>query len=239
VNIVLKHREFLEEVAIRAAADDTDQAERMAESVVAGVARCLDEPGRERLVAVLPSSMTDVVAMAARHVEQSGLAPFLATVASATDTSPERARYVAQATLSLIAADDPDAAAVIRGRLPDDMDELFEAPGDGPPPEPLASAAMPGPAELTAEEVDRVLDRLPGWTGDDRRLRRTVGLPPDLDVSIREDIARAEQELNHHARVEDGPDGTTFVLWTHSVGVVTDLDVQLALRINDAIDGSE
>jgi pterin-4a-carbinolamine dehydratase/uncharacterized protein (DUF2267 family) len=233
---VLEHREFILEVAERSAVDDHEQAKRAAESVLVGVARRLDDAGRDRLASILPSALAKLVKESTVPPETADLPAFLATVASAADMIPERARYVAMATLSVIGDDDADTASFLRAELPDDFDELFQAPGMGPPPERAASAAMPGPTELTPEEVQRALARLPGWTGDDKRLRRTVRLPPGEDAEIREQIANVEREMNHHSVVEEGPDGTTFVLWTHHRGVVTDLDVELARRISEIIE---
>ena len=44
--------------------------------------------------------------------------------------------------------------------------------------------------------------------------------------------------MNHHAVVEERPDGTVFRVWTHARGVVTDLDVELTRRISDIIEES-
>ncbi|MEU7813022.1 4a-hydroxytetrahydrobiopterin dehydratase [Pseudonocardia sp. NPDC049154] len=41
--------------------------------------------------------------------------------------------------------------------------------------------------------------------------------------------------LTHHARVEQQQDAVTFELWTHSLDRVTDMDVELARRIDAAI----
>jgi uncharacterized protein (DUF2267 family)/pterin-4a-carbinolamine dehydratase len=237
VSTLLEHREFLEEVEARAGLDDAEQAREAAESVLAGVARRLDPESRAQLAAVLPSLMADLVNGTGRSAEPEDLPGFLAVVASACDTSPERARYLAQAVLSAIADREPEAAASVRERLPDDFAELFAAPGAGPPPERAATAAMPGPTDLTRAEVERALARLPGWTGDDRRIRRTVRLSPEVDAEVREGIARVEREMNHHARIEEGDDGTTFILWTHARDLVTDLDIELATRIHEIIEG--
>ena len=42
--------------------------------------------------------------------------------------------------------------------------------------------------------------------------------------------------MNHHAVVEEQEDGTTFRVWTHARGVVTDLDIELARRISEIIE---
>lgn len=94
----------------------------------------------------------------------------------------------------------------------------------------------PGPTDLTREEVERALLRLPGWSGDDRRIRRTVQLPPEIEAEVRERVAEVEGELNHHAQTENGPDGTVFTLWTHTRDRVTDLDLQLATRIHEIVE---
>jgi pterin-4a-carbinolamine dehydratase len=44
--------------------------------------------------------------------------------------------------------------------------------------------------------------------------------------------------MNHHAVVVERPDGTALRVWTHVRGVVTDLDVELARRINGVIEDS-
>jgi 4a-hydroxytetrahydrobiopterin dehydratase len=44
--------------------------------------------------------------------------------------------------------------------------------------------------------------------------------------------------MNHHAVVEERPDGTAFRVWTHARGVVTDLDLELARRISEVVENS-
>ncbi|NHC12804.1 4a-hydroxytetrahydrobiopterin dehydratase [Motilibacter deserti] len=84
-------------------------------------------------------------------------------------------------------------------------------------------------ADLTADDVAKALERLPGWSGSTQRIERTV---PALPGGVLAQVHAAEEELDHHAVVDEGPGGTTFSVWTHSRGCVTDRDVELALRIN-------
>ena len=58
---------------------------------------------------------------------------------------------------------------------------------------------------------------------------------PERQRPLRDAVARAEQAMTHHARVEQLPDGVTFEVWTHSLDRVTDMDVELARRIDAAI----
>jgi uncharacterized protein (DUF2267 family)/pterin-4a-carbinolamine dehydratase len=234
---VLAHREFLEAVADRAGLDPPDAAKRPAELVLVGVARRLDDSGRTLLGATLPTQLATLVLDSAPLRRDEDKTRFLETVASDLNASPERARFLAQAVLSALADQDAPSAEAVRSQLPEDFLDLFTAPGDGPPPDRAATAALPEPTDLTEEEVAAALARLPGWTGDTRALERTVVLPPGIGQAIRDGIARVEQELNHHAVVEERADGTVFRVWTHARGLVTDLDVELARRISEVIEG--
>jgi uncharacterized protein (DUF2267 family)/pterin-4a-carbinolamine dehydratase len=234
---VLAHREFLGAVADRAGLDRPDAAKRPAESVLVGVARRLDDSGRTWLGAALPTQLATLVRESVPLLRDQGKTPFLETVASELDATPERARYLAQAVLSELADQDPPTAEALRKELPEEFLDLFVAPGDGPPPDRAATAALDEPTDLTDDEVAAALADLPGWTGDVRALERTVVLPPGIGQELRDRIARVEQEMNHHAVVEERDDGTVFRVWTHARGVVTDLDVELVRRISEVIEG--
>jgi pterin-4a-carbinolamine dehydratase len=104
------------------------------------------------------------------------------------------------------------------------------------PAESAGAARAAAAARLTREEVEGALENLPGWTGDEQRIRRTVSLPADVADDVRDRIARVEEEVGHHAVVEEDPDGTTYLLWTDPRGIVTELDLELAARISDVVD---
>jgi uncharacterized protein (DUF2267 family)/pterin-4a-carbinolamine dehydratase len=233
---VLAHREYLEAIAARAGLDPPDAARRPAESVLVGVARRLDDPARNALASTLPTKLAELVRDSAPLRRDNGRTPFLETVASELGTSPERARFLAQAVLSALTDQDSSAAEAVRGQLPEDFGDLFAAPGGGPPPQRAATAALPEPTDLTAEEVEAALASLPGWTADVGALERTFVLPPGVGQELRDRITRVEQAMNHHAVVEERPDGTAFRVWTHARGVVTDLDVELARRISEIVE---
>jgi 4a-hydroxytetrahydrobiopterin dehydratase len=237
--MAMGHKAFVNAVAKRVGRDDLERVEREIESVLAGVARRVGSDGRAGLAAVLPRGFAKIVAESTTPVEDPGLASFLATVSSVPDDDPERARYVAQAVLSLIAEDEPAVAETLRGELPDDFGDLFTPPPAHSRREgaaPSASPATPVPAGLTREEVEGALEELPGWTGDEQRIRRTVSLPAEVADDVRDRIARVQEQMNHHAVVEEDLDGTTYLLWTHSRGGVTELDIELAARISDIVD---
>ena len=239
--MTMGHKAFVNAVAKRVGRDDLERVERETESVLAGVARRVGPDGRARLAAVLPRGFAKIVAESTTPVEDPGLASFLATVSSVPDDDPERARYVAQAVLSLIAEEEPAVAETLRAELPDEFGDLFTPPparSRGEAAAPPASSATPAPAGLTREEVEGALEELPGWTGDEHRIRRTVSLPAEVADDVRDRIARVEEQMNHHAVVEEDPDGTTYLLWTHARGGVTELDIELAARISDIVDNA-
>lgn len=92
---------------------------------------------------------------------------------------------------------------------------------------------LPRNQPLAPDELATALGELPGWVGDTRRISRTV-LPRDL-WGLLERVAAAEAELDHHTVVDLERGTVTFALWTHVRDAVTDADVALAHRINEAV----
>ena len=91
------------------------------------------------------------------------------------------------------------------------------------------------PTRLTSELVADALTALHDWTGDTERISRTVKLTADDAARLKVFVAESADSMNHHPVVEDGDGSTTFVLWTHSEGGVTELDIALAARIDDLV----
>jgi 4a-hydroxytetrahydrobiopterin dehydratase len=81
--------------------------------------------------------------------------------------------------------------------------------------------------------VADAMTNLDQWSGDAQRISRTVRVP-DADALLAA-VAEAADTLDHHPVVEREGDGVTFVLWTHSLGGVTELDIALASRIDDLV----
>ena len=89
------------------------------------------------------------------------------------------------------------------------------------------------PTLLEAQLVDDTLQSLPGWNGDTHTLWREVHLPPDLDQELRRQVDVDSTAMGHAAGAEQVEGGTRYVLTTHDVGGVSELDVALAARISD------
>jgi 4a-hydroxytetrahydrobiopterin dehydratase len=86
---------------------------------------------------------------------------------------------------------------------------------------------------LDDQLVADALTNLPDWSGDVQRISRRVQVD-DPDALV-EAVAELADTLNHHPKVEREGDELGFVLWTHSEGGVTELDIALASRIDDLI----
>ena len=85
---------------------------------------------------------------------------------------------------------------------------------------------------LDGEGLAAALSLLPDWEGSSERISRTISLDAHRDEVLRTQIDLVAAEIDHHPVVEDTDDGTRFVLWTHSRGGVTEMDVALAARID-------
>jgi len=92
---------------------------------------------------------------------------------------------------------------------------------------------MPRPPRLSPDEIAAALHGLPSWRGDGDALHRTVELPSFRDaVAAIVAIADVAEELDHHPDVDLRWRTLHLTLVSHSAGGVTDLDLQLARRID-------
>jgi 4a-hydroxytetrahydrobiopterin dehydratase len=89
---------------------------------------------------------------------------------------------------------------------------------------------------LDPEEIDRQLGELPGWSGDGSALRRSASFP-GFPAAIRavDDIAVLAEAMDHHPDIDIRWRTLHLTLSTHSAGGVTQLDVELAHRIDEAV----
>jgi len=81
--------------------------------------------------------------------------------------------------------------------------------------------------------VADAMANLPEWSGDAKRITRTVRCSGAEDLLAQ--VGEVADALDHHPVVERDGDAVTFVLWTHSQGGVTELDIALASRIDDLV----
>ncbi|MFI2650091.1 DUF2267 domain-containing protein [Micromonospora fulviviridis] len=225
----LGYRDLVDDVSRRAGVDFST-AKVAAEATVLALAWALDEAERERLLEAVPVKLHDVVPVDGIE-RRRDLPGFLAEVGRRSRLTPEQARYQAEATLAALA--DADGELVESLRVPDGLRDLLAPtePGGG----------LVGPTSATApldeQELRAALGRLPYWSSDRQSLVRTIELPAgNLDrVLDRLDQLRGETGRGPQIGRPD-PDSAVLTVRTQQVDGVTALDVDLARRVDDAID---
>ena len=97
---------------------------------------------------------------------------------------------------------------------------------------------MPRPPRLSDDELAAALPGLPLWSGDGDGLRRTVQLPSFRDaVAAIVAIADVAEEMDHHPDVDLRWRTLHLTLVSHSAGGVSELDLDLARRIDALLPG--
>jgi hypothetical protein len=240
---VIRYRDLVAEVGRRTGLE-FDLARRAAESTITVLAWTLDGTDRRRLLDAVPTELHDDYPTEPASTDSdpapdppTDLPSFVREVARLAHRTPEQARYQAQVVLNAVA--ERNSGLIESMALPVDIRELI-----APPPTGGGLVDSTGhTAPLTDDELAEALARLPLWSGTRAALSRTISLPPDsLDRVLRR-LERLRRELGRGPHVgRQNYDGTAgfgtavIVVRTSSVNAVTVLDVELAHRIDEAID---
>jgi 4a-hydroxytetrahydrobiopterin dehydratase len=97
---------------------------------------------------------------------------------------------------------------------------------------------MPRPPRLSPDEISAALHGLPHWTGDGDGIRRSIELPRFRDaVSAIVAIADVAEEMDHHPDIDLRWRTLHVAVVSHSAGGVTELDLELARRIDALLPG--
>ena len=94
------------------------------------------------------------------------------------------------------------------------------------------------PTLLDADTTATALEALPGWRAVDGCLQRSVEVPAGASALLRS-VGQISAQMNHQAATDVHGHTVTFRLSTSSVGGISDLDVDLAARIDQVLSGSE
>ncbi len=87
---------------------------------------------------------------------------------------------------------------------------------------------------LDDEEVARQLRDLAGWTADGGQLRASYQAPDFMTgVRLIDEVAAEAEAMDHHPDIDLRWRTVTFWCSTHSAGGVTQLDIELAHRIDE------
>jgi 4a-hydroxytetrahydrobiopterin dehydratase len=96
----------------------------------------------------------------------------------------------------------------------------------------------PRPPRLSPDELSAALHGLPLWSGDGDGIRRSVELPSIRDaVAAIGVVADVAEEMDHHPDIDLRWRTLHLTLVSHSAGGVTDLDLELARRIDHLLSG--
>ena len=92
---------------------------------------------------------------------------------------------------------------------------------------------------LSQKEIEDRLAELPGWSLDGDRIARSYRLGSHFAAAaLVLHIAQVQEELGHHSDLTLGYNPVSLTVNTHSVGgAVTDLDFELARRVEDLAPG--
>ena len=97
---------------------------------------------------------------------------------------------------------------------------------------------MPRPPRLTPNEIASALGGLPHWTGDGDGIHRSVELPGFREaVAAIVAIADVAEEMDHHPDIDLRWRTLHLSVVSHSAGGVTELDLELARRIDALLPG--
>ncbi len=91
---------------------------------------------------------------------------------------------------------------------------------------------------LDEAAIDDALVSLPGWRREDNALVKEVPVTDDAVDNLEAAVAAVADELDHHPQTDRGAGTLSFRLWTHTAGGVTEKDVVLAARIDQALSGT-
>ncbi|MFU8876097.1 DUF2267 domain-containing protein [Micromonospora sp. SL4-19] len=223
------YRDLVDGVSRRAGVDFST-AKVAAEATVLALARALDEAERERLLEAVPMKLHDVVPVdgIGRHRDLPG---FLAEVGRRSRLTPEQARYQAEATMAALA--DADGDLVESLRVPDGLRDLLAPPEAGGGLVGPTSAAAP----LNEQELRDALAGLPYWSSDRQSLVRTIELPAGNLDRVLDQLDQLRVETGRGPQIgRPEPDSALITVRTRQVDGVTAQDVDLAGRVDNAID---
>jgi 4a-hydroxytetrahydrobiopterin dehydratase len=89
------------------------------------------------------------------------------------------------------------------------------------------------PELLSSESLAAALTTLEGWDGGNGGIHRSITAASfPAAIQLVNEVAKVAEEMNHHPDIDIRWRTVHFRLSTHSLGGVTDLDIELARRID-------
>ena len=90
---------------------------------------------------------------------------------------------------------------------------------------------------LEDDDLSVALKKCPEWDYEKKAITRTVEFEEFMDaVDFVNDLAEISEEAQHHPDITIKHTKVTLRLTTHDAGGVTDLDIELAQRVDNLVD---
>lgn len=90
---------------------------------------------------------------------------------------------------------------------------------------------------LEQDELSKALKKCPEWDFEKKHLTRTIEFEEFMEaIDFVNDISEIAEEAQHHPDIDIRHTRVKLKLTTHDVGGITDLDIQLAQRIDNLVD---
>jgi len=90
---------------------------------------------------------------------------------------------------------------------------------------------------LEADELTAALKKCPEWEYEKKAITRTVEFEEFMDaIDFVNNLAEIAEEAQHHPTITIRHTEVSLILTTHDSGGVTELDIELAQRVNNLVD---
>jgi len=90
---------------------------------------------------------------------------------------------------------------------------------------------------LEEEDLSAALKKCPEWEYEDQAITRTVEFEEFMDaIDFVNDLAEIAEEAQHHPEITIRHTKVTLLLTTHDANGVTELDIELAQRVDNLVD---
>jgi 4a-hydroxytetrahydrobiopterin dehydratase len=90
---------------------------------------------------------------------------------------------------------------------------------------------------LEKQELTAALKKCPEWDLEKNHITRTVEFEEFMEgIDFVNDVGEIAEEAQHHPDITIKHTKVTLRLTTHDVGGITELDIQLAQRIDNLVD---
>jgi 4a-hydroxytetrahydrobiopterin dehydratase len=108
-------------------------------------------------------------------------------------------------------------------------------------PAPQSSAELPNPHPMSDlledDDLTAVLKKCPEWEYEKKAITRTIEFEEFNDaIDFVNDLAEIAEEAQHHPDITIRHTKVTLKLTTHDAGGVTNLDIELAQRVDNLVD---